>query len=100
MNHNLEKIDQNKIDNFCKQNGIKKLSFFGSVLTDKFSDESDIDILVEFLDDSIPGLLGLSRMERELSIILSRKADIRTKEDLSILFRDSVIKESEVKYGA
>ena len=83
MNHLLENRDQNRVSAFCKENGIKKLSFFGSVLTDKFTDESDVDILVEFFEDSIPGLLGIARMERELSKIIGRKADLRTKEDLS-----------------
>ena len=83
MNHLLENRDQNRVSAFCKENGIKKLSFFGSVLIDKFTDESDVDILVEFFEDSIPGLLGIARMERELSKIIGRKADLRTKEDLS-----------------
>ena len=100
MNHFLENINQTLISTFCKENGIKKLSFFGSVLTDKFTDESDVDILVEFFENSIPGLLGIAAMERELSKIIGRKADIRTKEELSMYFRDSVIKEAEVKYGA
>ena len=31
---------------FCRRNGIRKLAFFGSVLTNRFSDSSDIDVLV------------------------------------------------------
>lgn len=94
------KLDEKKIEQFCKENGIKKLSFFGSVLTNNFDNESDIDILVEFNEGAIPGFLGLARMERELSEIIGRKVDLRTKEDLSKYFRDSVVKEAEVKYGA
>ncbi len=93
------KIDEKKIKQFCQDNGIKKLSFFGSVLTDQYTDISDIDVLVEFNVDSIPGFLGLARMERELSKILGRKVDLRTKEDLSKYFRDTVVQEAKVKYG-
>lgn len=100
MNHLLENIDQNRISVFCHENGIKKLSFFGSILTDKFTDDSDVDILVEFFENSVPGFLGMARMERELSAIIGRKADLRTQNELSKYFRDSVIKEAEVKYGA
>lgn len=94
------KIDEKKLEQFCKENGIRKLSFFGSVLTDNFDNESDIDILVEFNEDAIPGFLGLAKQERELSEIIGRKVDLRTKEDISKYFRDSVVKEAEVKYGA
>ena len=100
MSNLIENIDQDRISAFCKANGIKKLSFFGSVLNDKFTNDSDVDILVEFFEDSVPGLIGVARMERELSVIIGRKADIRTKDELSKYFRDSVIKEAEVKYGA
>jgi len=43
------------------------LSFFGSVLTDRFSDASDVDILVEFEPDCRVGYFGLAAMERDLS---------------------------------
>jgi predicted nucleotidyltransferase len=38
------------IFNFCKQNNVKTLSVFGSVLTEKFNAQSDIDMVVELLD--------------------------------------------------
>jgi predicted nucleotidyltransferase len=41
-------IPQDKIADFSRRNGIRKLAFFGPVLTERFSDSSDIDILVEF----------------------------------------------------
>jgi predicted nucleotidyltransferase len=96
----MDNIDQNRISAYCKENGIKKLSFFGSVLTNKFTDASDVDILVEFFEESIPGLLGFARMEKELSQIIGRKADIKTAEELSEYFRETVVKEAEVKYGS
>ena len=37
-----------KIRNICQQHHIISLSVFGSVLTDKFNDKSDIDLLVSF----------------------------------------------------
>ncbi len=93
-------IDENILKVFCKQNGIKKLSFFGSVLTNKFTEESDVDILVEFEDNSIPGFLGLASLERELSVLIKKKVDLRTKHELSKYFRDTIVKEAEVKYEA
>jgi hypothetical protein len=44
----------------------------GSILTYRFSDQSDIDMLVEFEPKLGPGLLGIARMQRELSEMLGR----------------------------
>ena len=43
-------IDKNidKIRDICRQHHILSLSVFGSVLTEKFNDKSDIDLLVSF----------------------------------------------------
>lgn len=36
------------INNICERHKVKKLYAFGSVLTDRFNDESDIDLIVDF----------------------------------------------------
>ena len=41
------------IRNLCGQYGIARLFAFGSVVTDRFNDDSDIDLIVE-IDDSDP----------------------------------------------
>ena len=82
-------IPQAEIAGFCRRNGIRKLAFFGSVLTDRFSDSSDIDVLVEFRPGEHVGFFRLSDMEEELSRLLGgRKVDLRTPMDLSRHFRD------------
>ena len=74
--------------------------FFGSVLRDDFGPDSDIDVLVEFEPGRVPGLLGLARMERQLSAILDdRPVDIRTAEDLSPYFRHDVVESAEIQYA-
>jgi hypothetical protein len=100
INSKLE-LPKDKIAEFCQRNHIRKLSLFGSALRGDFSPESDIDFLVEFQEGSIPGLIGLSRMERELSRILGgRNVDLRTPEDLSKYFRQEVLALAEVQYAA
>ena len=49
------KISKKWMESFCKNHHIIKLALFGSVLTDRFSTTSDVDILVEF--DPSPGML-------------------------------------------
>jgi len=84
---------------FCEKNKINKLSIFGSSLNSNFLENSDIDVLVEFKKNQLPGLFSISRMARELSPLLSgRKIDLRTKEDLNSSFRDEVINQSLCLY--
>lgn len=84
---------------FCQENGIRRLAVFGSALRDDFGPASDIDLLVEFEPDRIPGLLGVAGMEMELSVLLAgRKVDLRTAEDLSPYFRQDVLDRAEVQY--
>jgi hypothetical protein len=91
-------IPDAEIAQFCRRKGIRKLSFFGSVLTDRFSDASDVDILVEFEPDCHVGYFGLAAMERELSAVLGRKVDLRTPDELSRYFRDDVLRAAQVQY--
>lgn len=85
---------------FCRQHHIQRLAIFGSALRADFSPESDVDVLVEFEPDHVPGLFGIARMERELSALFGgRKVDLRTPEDLSRYFRQRVMEEAEVQYA-
>jgi predicted nucleotidyltransferase len=90
-------VPKSKVASFCKRHHIRKLSLFGSVLTDKFRAESDIDVLVEFETGFTPGFAIVS-MENELADILGRKVDLRTPGDLSKYFRDQVVREARVEY--
>ena len=92
-------LSNNKVADFCRRNHIRKLSVFGSYLREDFRENSDIDILVEFAPDHIPGLIRLAGIENELSSILGCKVDMRTAEDLSRYFRHDVLESAEVKYA-
>ena len=92
-------LPKEKIAEFCRRNHIRKLVLFGSALGDEFRPDSDIDLLVEFYPDHIPGLIRLAGMEIELTEIVGRKVDLRTEEDLSNYFRDEVVKSAEVQYA-
>ena len=92
-------IPKEKIADFCRKHGIRKITFFGSVLRDDFMPESDVDVLVEFEPGHTPGLAFFT-MQRELSEILGRKVDLNTAGDLSPYFRDEVLSEAQVLYDA
>ncbi|NCO74434.1 MAG: nucleotidyltransferase [Cyanobacteria bacterium] len=91
-------IPKESIVNFCQKHHIEKLSLFGSVLRSDFNEQSDIDVLVEFSPEHIPGLITLAKMELELSSIFKRPVDLRTAEDLSRYFRQQVLDLAEVQY--
>lgn len=90
-------ISQKQLDEFCQRNHITKLALFGSVLRDDFKAESDIDILIEFELDRIPGL-AFFEMEAELTQILGRKVDLNTPGFLSPKIRAKVEQEAIVQY--
>ena len=94
----MSNITKEQIADFCKNNQIRKFSFYGSILRDDFGPESDIDVLVEFEPGQPIGLMEVAGMEIELSEILGRKVDLRTPQDLSRYFRDEVVAEAEVQY--
>ena len=63
-------LSDKKVADFCRRNHIRKLSVYGSFLREDFGADSDIDILVEFAPDHIPGLIRFAGRENELSSIL------------------------------
>ena len=92
-------IPKDRLAAFCRAHGVRWLAIFGSALRSDFRPESDIDLLVEFDQDRIPGLLGMAGLELELSeLLVGRKVDLRTPEDLSHYSRDAVLEEAEVQY--
>ena len=92
-------ISQQQLIDFCRRHHIRKLSLFGSALRSDFSPTSDLDILVEFDPDHIPGLAFFG-MQQELSELLNRPVDFNTPQFLSPTFRQYVLAQAEVLYDA
>lgn len=77
-------IPHEAVAGFCRKWGIRKLSFFGSATRDDFDPaRSDVDVLVEFHPERIPGWEYYYTIPNELSSILGWKVDLRTPEELS-----------------
>ena len=97
----LPPYDKQALARLCRRHGIRRLSLFGSVLKGTDRPESDIDLLVEFEPDMVPGLLGMAAIEAELSALLGgRRVDLRTPQELSRYFRDEVVRTAEVQFAA
>ena len=90
-------VNRQQIKKFCRKHHIRRLAFFGSVIREDFSPESDIDVLVEFEPGHTPGLFFFA-IQDELSKILGRQVDLNTPNFLSSYFRQEVLDEAEVQY--
>jgi predicted nucleotidyltransferase len=84
-------LPQKKIAAFCHKWKISEMSLFGSVLSEDFRPDSDIDVLVSFKDDAGWGLFDLVDMRDELEGIFLRKVDLVEKEALRNPFRQQRI---------
>ena len=92
-------VAEEELADFCRRHHIRKLSVFGSVVRDDFTPEGDIDFLVEFEPEHVPGLITLTGMEVELSDLLGRrKVEMMTREGLSPYIRDEVIASARALY--
>ncbi len=97
---NLTKyVSKEKLEEFCVRNHIKKLAVFGSAIKGTMRQDSDIDILVEFEENNIPGLITFCGIQNELSDLIGREVDLRTSQDLSRYFRQEVEKTAELQYA-
>ena len=74
------------------------MSLFGSNLKNIYNENSDIDLLVQFEENSCYGLLDIAQIESEFSEIIGKRVDLRTEYELSRYFRDTVVKVAAVKY--
>jgi predicted nucleotidyltransferase len=92
-------IDKDALARFCRNHHIRRLGLFGSALRDDFGPGSDVDVLVEFEADHVPGL-AFFEIEEELSKLIGRKVDLNTPQFLSRYFRDRVLAEAQIQYDA
>lgn len=71
-------VPHEAIASFCRKRGIRRLAFFGSVVRDDFTPESDVDVLVEFEPERVPSLFKLVHYQDELSELFGRRVDLCT----------------------
>ena len=72
INHRLGKITE-----ICKNYRINAAYVFGSVLTDKFSNESDIDLVVDFERNDFHGSFGqFMDFKTDMEGLLQRRVDL------------------------
>jgi hypothetical protein len=89
------------ISKLCKSHKVRSLYAFGSVLTDKFNSESDIDLIVDFEPlDVLEYADNYFDLKFALQDILKRPIDLL--EDKAIknpYFRDTINQQRQLIYG-
>ncbi len=92
-------VSEPELAAFCEKHHIVKLSVFGSAVRDVLRPESDVDVLVRFDPQHVPGYLRLFEIEEELaSLFGGRKIEMVTEKFLDPRIRDDVVAEAEVQY--
>ena len=99
MAFEISEIAREELSEVCQKYYVRKLSVFGSALRGEDREDSDLDILVEFVPGHVPGFAFVD-IQEELSAILGRQVDLRTPFDLSRYFREDVLKEAQSLYAA
>ena len=92
-------IEHERVADFCRRNPIASLAFFGSVLHGDLARKRCGRAGGVQLEARVT-LLDMVRMQDELTEIIGRRVDLRTKGVLSRYFRDEVLAEAEVEFVA
>ena len=87
-----QKLNQN-LNQIKQQYQIKQLGIFGSYIRGEATENSDLDILVEFNTQARFGLLTFCELENYLSELLAVKVDLVMKDGLKPQISKNILQE-------
>ncbi len=94
------RISSENLEDFCQRYQVRRMSLFGSVLSEDFVADSDVDVLVQFEPDARVSFMTLSKMQRELVVIFQRPVDLVPQDGLKSVIRDQVLATAQEIYAA
>lgn len=103
----LKKIESHReqIARLCRRHGVRRLELFGSAArgADFEPDRSDIDFLVNFIDDKTPTLADFLELESQLSDLLDRPVDLMSRGTVersrNYIRRRAILRDVQAVYG-
>ena len=100
----MNSILKNQLDvisSRCERYRVKTLYVFGSVLTSNFNTHSDIDLLVDFLDqDALQYTSNYFQFKFELEKLFNRKIDLLEERALkNPYFIENINQKKQLLYG-
>jgi hypothetical protein len=96
----LVAVEEGKLAELCRRYRVRELAVFGSAARGEMREDSDVDLLVEFLPEAEIGLLEHAGLMLDLSELLGRRVDLVSKRGLKPLIRDSILREARPVYAA
>jgi uncharacterized protein len=94
-------IPRKKIAEFCKRWSITEFSMFGSVLSEDFRLDSDVNVLISLDPNEQSGLLEFARMQIELECLFKHPVDLIEKKLLRYPYRKwEILRIAQVIYPA
>ena len=97
---NLIDINKDKLIELCDNHKVKELYLFGSILTDKFTDTSDIDMLIQFYQvDLLEYFDNYMDLKEKLELLFERPIDLVENQAIkNPIFRKVVEREKRLVY--
>jgi uncharacterized protein len=97
---NIVEKNITKLIGLCKNHKVKELYLFGSILTDKFNNNSDIDFLVQFENiDLLEYFDNYMEFKENLEDLLGRSVDLLENQAIrNPIFRKVVDRNKKLVY--
>lgn len=99
----MKLIDDNKKEliDLCKSHHVNELYLFGSILTDKFHDKSDIDLLIQFSSVNLKDYFdNYMNFKESLEKLFNRSVDLVENQTIkNPIFRKIVDRDKKLIYG-
>ncbi len=99
----LIELNLQRIIDLCRRHKVKSLAVFGSILTDRFNDQSDVDLLVDFEPtdpEKFDYVTNFFDLQDSLESLLKRKVDLVVGSGLrNKYFINNVNRTKQIIYG-
>ena len=92
--------NREKLTELCDRHKVKELYLFGSILTERFIDSSDIDVLVQFSDIELEKYFdNYMDFKEQLELLFKKEIDLVENQAIrSPIFRRVVDREKKFVY--
>ena len=99
----LIELNLHRIVELCRRHNVRTLSVFGSILTDRFNDSSDVDMLVDFNSpdsSTFDYVANYFSLRDALQALFNRRVDlVEYGSNLNPIFKAIVDKKRHLIYG-
>src|ERR1035437_3161948 len=97
---NMIDVNENKLIELCDNHKVKELYLFGSILSDRFNDSSDIDMLIQFHQiDLLEYFDNYMDLKEKLEQLFGRSIDLVENQAIrNPIFRKVIEREKQLVY--